>query len=169
MFTEEAPSYSGKHFRIEGALNNPRPIRGDIPIMVGGSGERKTLRLVAQYADACNVFGDREQVRHLMDVLHRHCEAVGRDPREITKTRLGTLAVARTHEEAEGKVEILRQQTLMPERIAGVTRGDPDSVAEQARAFLDAGLNGLIFNMPDAEDPEAVALAGAALRPVVGR
>src|SRR5262249_55296033 len=99
MFTEESPRFEGRHFRIDGVLDNPRPLRGDIPILVGGSGERKTLRLVAQYADACNIFGDPDRVRHLLGVLEGHCEDVGRDPGEITKTRLRTLAIAPTHEE----------------------------------------------------------------------
>ena len=80
MFTQEQATVEGTHHRVDGAYNNPRPIRGDIPILVGGSGERKTLRLVAQYADACNVFGAPDHVRHLMDVLDDHCGDVGRDP-----------------------------------------------------------------------------------------
>ena len=100
MFTQESSSFEGSHYRTENVLNNPRPLRGDIPILVGGSGERKTLRLVAQHADACNIFGDPDRVRHLLGVLEGHCEDVGRDPAEITKTRLGTLAIGRTHEEA---------------------------------------------------------------------
>lgn len=169
MFTESPASFEGKHYRIEGAVNNPQPIRGDIPILIGGSGERKTLRLVAEYADGSNVFGDVDQVRHLVGVLERHCEDVGRDPAEITKTRLGTLAIGRTHEEAERKLDILRSRSSMPEerRRIMVTLGDPDEVTEQAQAFLDAGLDGLIFNMPDVEDLEAVRLAGEALAGVM--
>lgn len=90
MFTEAAPSFAGRHYRVENVLNNPRPIRGRIPILVGGGGEKRTLRLVAQYADACNVFGDADGVRHKLDVLERHCADVGRDPAEITKTTLIT-------------------------------------------------------------------------------
>src|SRR5207248_5061766 len=99
MFTQERATFDGKHYRVEDVFNFPRPIRGDIPILVGGSGERKTLRLVAQYADGSNVFGDADGIRHLVGVLERHCEDVGRDPAEITKTRLGMLAIGRTHEE----------------------------------------------------------------------
>jgi alkanesulfonate monooxygenase SsuD/methylene tetrahydromethanopterin reductase-like flavin-dependent oxidoreductase (luciferase family) len=77
MFTQEESSVDGRHHRTHDVLNIPRPLRGDIPIMVGGSGERKTLRLVAQYADACNLFGDVERVRHLLGVLERHCDTVG--------------------------------------------------------------------------------------------
>ena len=91
MFTEAAPSFTGRHYRIRDALNNPKPIRGRIPVLVGGGGEKRTLRLVAQYADACNLFGDPGQVRHKLDVLERHCADVGRDPAEITKTVLLTV------------------------------------------------------------------------------
>jgi F420-dependent oxidoreductase-like protein len=91
MFTGTAPSFEGRHYRINEVLNNPKPIRGRIPVLVGGGGEKRTLRLVAQYADACNLFGDPGQVRHKLDVLDRHCADVGRDPAEITKTVLLTV------------------------------------------------------------------------------
>ena len=170
MFTQEAPSFEGTHYRIDGVLNNPRPIRGNIPILVGGSGERKTLRLVAQYADGSNIFGGPDQVRHLLGVLGEHCATVGRDPAEITKTRLGTLAIAPSHEEAERVMALWPDRmTLPPERLqATLTVGDPDEVGERVRALFDAGLDGLIFNMPNPWDPDAVALAGETLRRAAG-
>jgi F420-dependent oxidoreductase-like protein len=92
MFTEDAPSFAGKHYSIERVRNLPRPIRPDgIPIMVGGGGEKRTLKLVAQYADQCNVAGDLETVRHKLDVLRGHCADAGRDLTEIRTTRLGSL------------------------------------------------------------------------------
>src|SRR5581483_4809707 len=157
MFTQEEATVEGTHHRVEKVLNNPRPIRGDIPIVVGGSGERKTLRLVAQYADGSNVFGDLAQVRHLMGVLERHCEAVGRDPAEIAKTRLGTLAIGRTHEDAERKLDLARSRApeLPEDRLRMFsTVGDPDELGEQVEALLDAGLDGLVFNVPDVDDLE---------------
>src|SRR3954464_1969698 len=104
MFTEEGrATVAGTHHHIDGAYNNPKPINGDVPILIGGSGERKTLRMVAQYADASNVFGDVRQGRRLMYVLDTHCQRLGRDPKTVTRTRLGTLVLGRTHEEAEAK------------------------------------------------------------------
>ena len=121
MFTQEPATYEGKHHSVHEAFNNPKPIRGDIPIMIGGSGEKKTLRMVAQYADASNFFGDAERLRHLVGVLEGHCERLGRDPAEITKTRLGTIVIAPTQEEADAKLERLVQMTRMdPERRAMV-------------------------------------------------
>jgi F420-dependent oxidoreductase-like protein len=165
MFTQERATYAGRHFHVDGALNNPRPIRGDIPILVGGSGERKTLRLVAQYADGCNIFGDPERVRHLMGVLDSHCADVGRDPREITRTRLGTLAIAATHEEAQRRLAAWPDRAnLDPERLKMVlTLGDPDEVGEQVRALLAAGLDGFVFHLPNPHDLDTVALAGETL------
>jgi F420-dependent oxidoreductase-like protein len=91
MFTEPAPSFEGRHYRINSVLNNPKPVRGRIPVLIGGGGEKRTLKLVALYGDACNLFGDPDAVRHKLDVLERHCADVGRDPAEITKTILLTV------------------------------------------------------------------------------
>ncbi|PJI90952.1 LLM class F420-dependent oxidoreductase [Luteimicrobium subarcticum] len=80
--------FEGKHFQLAETLCSPLPLSKP-EIMIGGSGERKTLRLVAQYADACNLFAATpDELRHKLDVLHRHCEDVGRDPAEIRVTTL---------------------------------------------------------------------------------
>ena len=82
---DESP-YHGKHYQLERPLNSPQSLsRPHPPIMIGGGGEKKTLRLVARYADACNVFAGRDEARKL-DVLRQHCEAVGRDYDTIYKT-----------------------------------------------------------------------------------
>jgi F420-dependent oxidoreductase-like protein len=171
MFTEEAPTFHGRYYRTEAVLNFPRPIRPTgIPILVGGSGERRTLRLVAKYADACNLFGDLETIRHKVDVLRRHCDELGRDPSEIHATRLGAIVIAPTEDEAARKAEAgaARRGMTLDQYRSYAVMGTPDQVSEQAQAYLDAGLTGLIFNMPDAYDLETVALAGKALSPVVG-
>jgi F420-dependent oxidoreductase-like protein len=169
MFTQQESSVAGKHYRTENVLNSPQPLRGDIPILIGGSGERKTLRLVAQYADGCNVFGDVERSRHLMEVLDGHCEDVGRDPSEITRTRMGVAVVAPTHEQAIGKLDALKRSGASEERLRVMAlAGDPDGVAEQTQAFLDAGIEGLTLSIPDVHDLETVALVGEALSPLLG-
>jgi F420-dependent oxidoreductase-like protein len=168
MFTQDEATYEGKHHSVRGALNNPKPLRGDIPIMIGGSGERKTLRFVAQYADACNVFGDVERVKHLLGVLERHCEDVGRDPAEITKTRNSSFVVAATREEAERKVQALKDAGVPEERLGPSLAliGTPEELAEQAQAFKDAGLDGLTGSIPDVHDLDAVRMVGEAVAPV---
>ena len=163
MFTQEAPSFQGRYYRIHEVLNSPRPVQpGGPSILVGGNGEHRTLRLVARYADMCNVFGDVETLRHKMQVLARHCEAVGRDPKEIIKTALGILVIASTQAEAERKAAEYRAARRMDEARfrERVTFGDPETVAEKIRVYLDAGLDGLIFSMPDVQDLDPVAAAG---------
>ncbi len=171
MFTEDAPSFAGEHYDLDHALNSPRPIRAQgIPILVGGSGERRTLRLVAKYADACNIFGDIATIRHKLDVLARHCEDVGRDPSEITKTRLGALVIAESDADAQAKGrELARARGMDEERYRGyVIAGDPDHVCERVQEYLDAGLDGMIFNMNDPQDIDPVRLAGETLKNAFG-
>jgi F420-dependent oxidoreductase-like protein len=101
----EAP-YQAKHYRLARTLNSPRPLSSRLPILVGGSGERKTLRLVAQYADACNLFAGPD-VAHKLDVLREHCDAVGRDYDEIEKTILFHFDTGPNGENAHAMVEQL--------------------------------------------------------------
>jgi F420-dependent oxidoreductase-like protein len=162
MFTEEAPTFTGKHYRIEKALNVPRPIQPGGPrIMVGGSGEKRTLRLVAEYADMCNVHGSPDTVRRLLGVLHDHCAAVGRDPAEITNTLLCSLFLSSSLEEAESTSTFLRDAAGddFGERFIV---GEAGSVVDQVGALVDAGLDTVIVNMPFA-DAATVRRAGELL------
>ena len=176
MFVNEHTTFAGKWFSVSDAMNVPKPVQaGGPPVLIGGSGEKKTLRMVAQYGDACNVFGDAATVRHLMGVLDGHCERLGRDPGSICRTRLATLVIGRTVEEAEAKISARLGGASLSDMPADVqTRlramfilGDPASVQAQVQELLDAGLDGIVFNMPDAHDVEAVELAGDAFRPVL--
>jgi alkanesulfonate monooxygenase SsuD/methylene tetrahydromethanopterin reductase-like flavin-dependent oxidoreductase (luciferase family) len=169
MFTEDPATYEGTHHSIHGAINNPRPLRGDIPILIGGSGEKKTLRMVAQYADGSNFFGDLERVKHLLSVLEGHCERLGRDMGEITKTRMGTLFIGATHEEAIAKVDAAVAAGADEERLRAMAFiGDPGEVSAQVQELLDAGLDGVTLSMADVHDLETVALAGETLGAVIG-
>ena len=166
MFTSGEAHFQGLHYRLDGALNVPLPVqRGGPPILVGGTGERRLLRLVARYADIANLFGDPATVRHKLSVLERHCEEIGRDPGEIVKTRTGMLIVAPTAAEAERRAASVRQETGLDEQTFR-TRcivGDPDAVAEQCQPLLDAGLDGLMFFTSGLWTPADVALAGEAI------
>ena len=89
MWSDDNGSFHGRHYQLEETICSPMPVSTPRPrIMIGGSGERKTLRLVAEYADACNIFGTTDEVAHKIDVLRRHCDALGRDPNEIEITAM---------------------------------------------------------------------------------
>ena len=100
MWSANDGPFEGKHYRLAETLCSPPPVSSPRPrIMIGGGGERKTLRLVAQYADACNLFGGPDQVAQKIDVLRRHCDAVQRDIREIEVTAIATGSPDRTADE----------------------------------------------------------------------
>jgi F420-dependent oxidoreductase-like protein len=89
MWSDDNGAFRGRHYQLDETLCSPMPVSSPRPrIMIGGGGERKTLRLVAQYADACNIIGSIEDVAHKIDVLRRHCDALGRDPNEIEVTTM---------------------------------------------------------------------------------
>jgi F420-dependent oxidoreductase-like protein len=168
MFTSDAPSsFDGRYYRTREARNLPHPLRqGGPPIMVGGGGEKRTLRMVAERADMSNVNGDPETLRRKLEVLQKHCGDVGRDPAEIVKTRLATVVTARTQEQAEEKVDrIVAPFGLGREGFAGFgIYGAPDALTEQAAEHLAWGFDGFVVNLLDAHDLEPVDLVVRALK-----
>jgi len=162
MFTEESPSFDGKYYQIKNARNVPRPIQsGGIPIMVGGGGEKRTLRTVARYADMCNLFGDAETLHHKFDVLRRHCEDAGRPYEEITRSRLATMVLTDSAEQTEATNKMLA--SLPASRAsAAFNVGSEKEILTQIDELEAAGVQYFIFNMP-LSSAEMVRRAGEML------
>lgn len=162
MFTQESPTFDGRYYHIHEARNVPRPIRpGGPPIMIGGGGEKKTLRLVAELADMCNITGDPATIRRKLAVLRAHCEDVGRAYDTISKTRMATLMITESDEQTAGVREML-VQAAGAETAAGFTIGTEKDVIAQVEELADAGVEYFIFNMP-LSDEAAVRRAGTML------
>lgn len=171
MLRDERPTLAGKHYTVHEAVNQPPPV-GRVPVMIGGSGERKTLRLVAQYADESNLICDPAEIPRKLDALAAHCERLGRDRSEITVSVLRTCCIAPTHEQAEADVarflsargiDLATADDATRQMVESmVTMGDPDEVGEKLAAVLDLGLDGLICNLPaNGHDPDNVGLLGS--------
>lgn len=147
----ETTSFDGERYRFVDAPLSPKPV-GALPILIGGGGERKTLRMVAQYADEWNVWADPEIMAHKISVLDEHCERLGRDPSEIQRSAVALLFLCDT----EAQAEELRGRGI--ERPCLI--GTPDQLQEQLAAFAEAGVDEFIvpdFNLggPDRKDGTA--------------
>jgi F420-dependent oxidoreductase-like protein len=145
MWSGEVAPYEGRHYHLAETLNSPQVLtKPHPPIMIGGMGEKRTLRLVAQYADACNLFafGGADMIRHKLDVLQRHCEEVGRDYEEIERTALGTVDLA----------------------PGGITE---EGVIRLCQELGDAGVEHLIFNMPNVHEIRPLEAFGERIIPAV--
>ncbi|HEX3840975.1 MAG TPA: LLM class F420-dependent oxidoreductase [Acidimicrobiales bacterium] len=132
MWSEDDGPYQGRHYQLAETICSPRPIQQPAPkILIGGSGERKTLRLVAQYADACNLFAPEPAfVAHKLEVLARHCEAEGRDPATIQKTIISSMNplddvgafLASMNEYAKLGIELVEVSPIGPDPVGWVTQ-----------------------------------------------
>ena len=165
MFTEDRPTFEGRHYRIERALNVPKPVQpGGLPIMVGGGGEQRTLRIAARHADLTHWFPlGLEVLQHKTDLLARYCEEIGRDPGTIERTMATPVLVAANEAEAQAM-----KDRLPPERRAHVAGGTPEQAAEGLRPYLDAGFTGFTFNNTSYRTPEQIGAIGELLRLVGG-
>jgi len=165
MFTEDRPSFEGKFFRIDRALNVPRPIQEGGPrILIGGGGERRTLRILAQHGDMGHWFGGPlEDLKRKREIFEQHCADVGRDPSEVT-ILLG-IGLILTDDEKQGKAILA---SLPPERRPMVRVATFDEAPEILRPYLDAGFGGFTFNNPTLPTVEAIERAGQIIRAVRG-
>ncbi len=162
MFRDDDVSFAGSHFRLDHARNLPRPVRaGGPPIMIGGGGEKRTLRLVAQLADRCNVTGDVETLTRKIEVLHAHCADVGRDPSEIEITWMTPLLLT-VSDQNTAEVREMLDAAGSPEETAGFTVGQPHQIPELLAEHIAAGVDEVMFSLAFA-DPEAIASVGRAL------
>src|SRR5260370_23427305 len=104
MWTQEEAAFEGKYYQVRRVINQPKGAqKPHIPLLIGGGGEKVTLKLVAQYGDACNVFGDLETIKHKFAVLKGHWEAVGRDYESIHRTAGAFCCIGETDEQARAK------------------------------------------------------------------
>ena len=161
MFTGDDVSFTGTHYRLDHARNLPRPVQAGGPkIMIGGGGEKRTLRLVAQYADMCNVTGDVATLARKVDVLHRHCADVGRDPAEISVTWMSPLILT-TSSQNTAEVHEMLAAASSPEETAGFTVGQPEEIPDLVAGHLEAGADQVIFSFAFADTAGIRAVAKA--------
>jgi F420-dependent oxidoreductase-like protein len=158
MWTEEPnASFNGNYYQIRNAYCNPKPIQKPLPpILVGGSGERKTLKIVAKYADACNLFGSAETVRKKLNILKEHCKSVGRDYDSILKTKLGAVIVDDNNDMAKNRV--LQVFRGIPEEQINefVIYGTPEDVSRQIEILEQVGIQYLIVDLEPYRELEAL-------------
>jgi len=151
MWNGDESPFEGKHNQLERPLNSPRSVQlPHPPILIGGTGEQKTLRMVAQYADACNLFarlGD-DELRRKLDVLRGHCERLGRPYDAIEKTTLDTLRLSRD---------------------GGGDTITPAAAIELCAKLASFGIDQAIFNSPNVADPEFFDILGNEIIPEVSK
>lgn len=178
MLDDERPTLKGKHYNVVDAINRPKPIN-KIPVMIGGSGEKKTLRMVAQYADDSNLTCDPSEVPRKLDALAAHCERLGRDRSEITVSLQKVCCIGSTADEALEDLKAFgrmlgfdydsmddgaRQMIL-----SMFAWGTPDDVGEQLTSLLDTGVDGFTLSLPgQGHKPELVEMLGHVASKVVG-
>jgi len=166
MFTEERPSFEGKFYRIDRALNVPRPIqKGGPKILIGGGGEKRTLRILAKHGDIGHWFGGAlDDLKRKMGVFKEHCAAVGRNPSDVMIILGVGLVLAENDATAKAIMDALPAERRAMIRVVSSL----DEAAEYLRPFLDAGFGGFTFNNPTLPTIDAIGRAGELIRTLRG-
>ena len=156
MLHGETPS-GERFYQAHEVRNDPPPVQERLPLLIGGGGEKKTLRIVARYADACNVGGGFENVKRKDEILRRHCEEVGRDESEIERTvGMGTCIIRDDPAEAERLLNEIFERNGRAEPWKNQLVGTPEQVAEKMRPFLDINFRHFIIGFPSPHDAETM-------------
>ena len=155
-WTEKNPTFHGKYYNIENYTLNPKPVQKPRPpILIGGGGERVTLKLVAQYGDACNLFPKGKELAKKLESLKRHCKTVKRDYSSILKTKLASVTFGRNKEDAIKKIEKYRPHSLNLKTYSdSFILGSPTDILEQIEELKEMGIDYLIVNFRGQYDPK---------------
>lgn len=169
MLRGETVSLDGERYHVKDAVNSPAPL-SKVPVMIGGGGERKTLRMVAQYADESNLICAREDIARKLKALDEHCERLGRDRSQITVSYQTSACIAPTADEAEAELRAYaeRNPNAAASRPGSAIVGSPEQVAEKFADLMQTGIDGVTVNAPaNGHIPGRVRLLGETLTPVV--
>lgn len=165
MLQGAQPTASGPRYAAHSVRNDPSPLQEKLPILIGGGGEKVTLRLVARFADANNLGGALDDVRRKEQILVRHCEEVGRDPTEIERTvGLGITVIRDSESEAQRALLEIGTRNGHAERRANHLVGTPETVAERLAAYVDLGYGHLIAGFPSPYDEESMTRLATEVR-----
>ena len=171
MWTEEQATFDGRYYHVGGAINEPKPVqKPHPPIWIGGGGEKVTLKLVAQYGDACNFNADVETVRHKLEVLREHCETVGRDYDSVLKT-LEFYAILGDSREIDRVAADAARRSGQDEsfiRSWHPLHGDADRIAGIIQSYADVGIQYFIVNLPNAFEGGVITRFAEEVFPRVG-
>ncbi|MCE2465905.1 MAG: LLM class F420-dependent oxidoreductase [Dehalococcoidia bacterium] len=167
LWSGDQVDFEGRYYSLEGAICSPGPLQKPRPpIMVGGDGQKATLRLVARYGDMCNIHGSPEAIREKLDSLDRHCGSIGRDPAEVLKTRHSFAIIGETDAEVKAKAQGFLDGTgLAPSVLDSFDIGTPGQLTELYRRHFDAGLDYLIVNFRRDAGVEPVQLFAQQVMP----
>jgi F420-dependent oxidoreductase-like protein len=165
MFDNPTFSFTGTHYSVAEARVVPRPIRR-VPIMIGGSGPRKTLRMVAEMADLCNIAGTAEVLGDKLAILDQHCADVGRDPKSVKRTNMVSLFVCANDAERDGIRGFLGYDSSEDVRNAMIISTEAEAV-ERLAAIAATGIDEIIVNLPLIKTTDAIHLAADVLRQAV--
>ena len=161
MWTKDRTTFDGKFYQIKNAYCNPKPVqKPHPPIMIGGAGERVTLKIVAKYADACNLFGSPDTIKRKLKVLHDHCQTVGRDYSSILKTKLGRVIVDKDKQKLEARVAEAFKDVPQEMRKEWATYGTPEELHRQIEVFRELGVDYFISNLETDHELEDLELFG---------
>ena len=160
MWTEDEAIFEGKYHQVHGAINQPKGVqKPHIPLLIGGGGERVTLKLVAQYADACNIGHlDNAGLEHKFAVIKKHCEEVGRDYNTIKRTVMFNCAIAETVEAAMAKTAPFARNIPSGRIREQALVGSPATIRQRLAEIEQAGAQEIIVYMPDAKDLESIRM-----------
>ncbi len=160
MWTDDKASFDGKFYQLRDAYCNPKPIqKPHPPILIGGGGERRTLRTVARYGDASNIFGSPETVKRKLGILREHCKDVGRDYDSIIKSKLGRVIFG-DREGIERGFEQMGSGMTKERMKEFLTYGTPEEIRREVETFREAGIDYLIFSFDPRRELEAVTTFG---------
>ena len=160
MWTQDEAVFEGKYYQVRGAINQPKGVqKPHIPLLIGGGGEKVTLKIVAEYGDACNIGHlDNEGLEHKFNVLEKHCDELGRDYNTIKRTVLFNCAIAENDEAAMARAEPYKRNIPSGRLREQALIGTPDAIRKRLAEIEQAGAQEIILFMQDARDLEPIRL-----------